>query len=116
MTEADDRRAEERAAAEGQAVIELARAQASSQPPLRVAATVVNRSRSGCCLAFEKLQMESLHLLDCLEDPDEFRIEVTLPAAKRSEARSARVTWINRVFDGPGPVFRVGFELGKPVR
>lgn len=117
MTASDERRSEARTADDLTVELVVARTEASSEPETRIPARLVDRSRSGCCLALERLQYGSIHLLDCIEDPGDFRIEVALPAARRGEAvRSARVVWINRVFEGVGPAFRIGLALGAPIR
>ncbi len=117
MTAPDERRGEARTPDDQTVDLVVARTEASSGPATRISARLVDRSRAGCCLALERLQYGSIHLLDCIEDPGDFRIEVALPAARRSEpARSARVVWINRVFEGVGPAFRIGLALGAPIR
>lgn len=111
-----ERRVEPRLPTEEVAQVVIASTEHPAHAPTRIDARLVDRSRSGCCIALERLRLESLHLLDCLEDPASFRIEVTLPNPRKSEpARAARVVWINRVFEGPGPAFRVGLALGNPA-
>lgn len=116
MSSPSERRTEPRSTSDEVAQVVITNQDEPGREPARLEARLVDRSRSGCCIALERLQLESLHLLDCLEDPGTFRIEVTLPTPRRAEApRLARVAWINRVFDGPGPAFRIGLALGKPV-
>lgn len=116
MLPAAERRADARIPSEEVAHLAIAHLEAPGRAPTRIDARLVDRSRSGCCIALERLKLESLHLLDCLEDPASFRIEVTLPNPRKAEPpRVARVAWINRVFEGPGPAFRIGLALGKPA-
>ncbi len=116
MSSPAERRAEDRAPSDEVAQVVIVNREDPDRATARLDARLVDRSRSGCCIALERLQLESLHLLDCLEDPTTFRIEVTLPNPRKAEpARLARVAWINRVFEGAGPAFRVGLALGKPA-
>jgi hypothetical protein len=116
MADRDERRSESRVPTDETVVLVVSRVEAADQPPTRIEARLVDRSRSGCSVAIERLRVDSLHLLDCIEDPATFRIEVTLPSQRRPEpSRTATVVWINRVFEGAGPVFRLGLALGKPV-
>ncbi|MFN7952566.1 MAG: hypothetical protein U0610_12650 [bacterium] len=117
MTTPDERRTESRTPDDQAVELVVARSETTSESATRIPTRLVDRSRSGCCLALEKLQFGSIHLLDCIEDPGDFRIEVRLPSGRRDEpVRTARVVWINRIFEGAGPAFRIGLKLGAPAR
>ena len=89
MTDSAERRAEPRTPSEEVAHVVIAHGEDPNRAPTRIEARLVDRSRSGCCIALERLKLDSLHLLDCLEDPAVYRLTVTLPNPRTAEpARS----------------------------
>lgn len=99
--------------------VELLVREAISGKPLSTPcfAQVVNLSRRGCCLALRRLDCGGFHLHRCLQAPQDYLLEFTLPLdGGRSRLVRAELRWLNREPDDPAMPFRAGLVLVKPPR
>ncbi len=78
---------------------------------------IIEMARHGCCLALERLDWDGFHLHRCLEEPQDFPLELRLEQASgRTLVVRGEVKWINREPGQEGRPFRVGLALDKETR
>ena len=75
-------------------------------------ALIIDLSPSGCCLALDQLDPGGFHLHRCLEEPQDYPLElkVRLHGGEAVVLR-AEVKWLNRELRATGPPFRVGLRF-----
>lgn len=111
-----ERRARQRLETSLPAVIRINRLKAVDQSTAPQKGRIVNFHRHGCCLALERLDMGEFHLARCLEEPDDYLIELSVfPPKGVVMELSAKAIWINRDLDQPGGEFQVGLEFTAPA-
>lgn len=80
-------------------------------------AQVLNLSPKGCCLALGRLDCGGFHLHRCLENPQDYILDLTLaPFNGYSRQFNAKVCWLNREMGDHGLPFRAGLAFGEHQR
>ncbi len=80
------------------------------------AATAVNLSEDGCCLAVPTLALEGFHLQRCLNSGEDYLLELVLQVPSGGQWRIfGEVAWTNRVWDYQPATFWVGVRFQEPV-
>jgi len=82
----------------------------------QVPARLVNLSEDGCCLAVKNLLLEGFHLLHCLQNPDDYQLEIAIQAPGGGTwLVRAVVRWTDRELEETDFAFRVGTKFAGPV-
>lgn len=75
---------------------------------------ILDLSPNGCCLALDRLDCGGFHLHRCLEDPEDYPVELRISQDGEPELLvRGEVKWINREMAADGPPFRVGLRLTR---